>query len=185
MNRQEAISRLRYWLMSGTEGLTNNSLGYAEGWFDKRDKAAFEMAISSLETDEAYQLEYEQPEFCADCISRKEVFETLGNILGIWGRRALMEIPSVYPKSDAIPRERIEQMKNEFIRIGEGSGWLDISLHHCLEIIDKYTKEHNEEDDKCACYYCKHFHISGWSHCKLHEWALGDSRCNDYEEEKQ
>lgn len=41
---------------------------------------------------------------------------------------------------DANPRERIEQMKNEFIHIGEGSGWLDISLRHCLEIIDKYTK---------------------------------------------
>lgn len=41
--------------------------------------------------------------------------------------------------------QRIEQMKNEFIHIGEGSGWLDISLHHCLEIIDKYTKEQNND----------------------------------------
>ena len=46
---------------------------------------------------------------------------------------------------DAIPRERIEQMKNEFIHIGEGTGWLDISLSECLEIIDKYTKEQNNE----------------------------------------
>ena len=34
---------------------------------------AYDMAIASLETDEAYDLMYEQPEFCKDCISRKAV----------------------------------------------------------------------------------------------------------------
>jgi len=44
----------------------------------------------------------------------------------------------------SILRERIEQMKNEFIHVGE-TGWLDISLSDCLEIIDKYTKEQTNE----------------------------------------
>ena len=43
-------------------------------------------------------------------------------------------------------KERIEKMKNEFIHIGE-TGWLDISLSHCLEIIDKYTKEQNNDKE--------------------------------------
>ena len=36
--------------------------------------------------------------------------------------------------------------------------------------------------NKCPCYDCKHFEKEGWSHCKIHEWANGDSRCSDYEE---
>lgn len=35
-------------------------------------------------------------------------------------------------------------------------------------------------EKKCPCYYCEHFEIKGLSHCKIHEDAYGDSRCNDY-----
>ena len=35
---------------------------------------AYDMAIASLETDEAYDLMYEQPEFCKNCISREAVY---------------------------------------------------------------------------------------------------------------
>lgn len=35
---------------------------------------AVQMAISSLETDEVYDLEYEQPEFCKNCIDREAVY---------------------------------------------------------------------------------------------------------------
>ena len=89
MNRQEAIRILK-----------GNTL------FNSREKKeALKMAISSLETDEAYQLEYEQPEFCADCISRKDVIEL---IEGWWLGHTkeddlsteIQKIPSVYPKSD-------------------------------------------------------------------------------------
>ena len=34
---------------------------------------------------------------CKDAISRKEVFETFGEVLGIWGRKALMEMKPVLP----------------------------------------------------------------------------------------
>ena len=40
-------------------------------WHEKFIKA-LQFAIASLETDEAYNLMYEQPEFVADCISRKD-----------------------------------------------------------------------------------------------------------------
>ena len=42
---------------------------------------AVQMAIASLETDEAYQLEYEQPEFCVDCISRKRAIISITALL--------------------------------------------------------------------------------------------------------
>ena len=38
-----------------------------------------------------------EQEPCEDAISRKEVFETFGELLGIWGRKALMELPPVLP----------------------------------------------------------------------------------------
>ena len=40
-------------------------------------------------------------------------------------------------------------------------------------------------EEKCPCYYCEHFEIKGWSHCKIHEDAYGDSRCNDYHKVNQ
>lgn len=41
---------------------------------------AVQMAIASLETDEAYQLEYENLELCEDCISRKEAISWIENL---------------------------------------------------------------------------------------------------------
>ena len=41
-------------------------------------------------------------------------------------------------------------------------------------------KPNKSIEEKCPCYYCEHFEIKGLSHCKIHEDAYGDSRCNDY-----
>lgn len=47
---------------------------------------------------------------------------------------------------------------------------------------DFWNAEYKESDssieEKCPCYYCEHFEIR--SHCKIHEDAYGDSRCNLY-----
>ena len=59
MTRAEAISILKYQ--------------YDYGQMEQSVHKALGMAIASLETDEVYQLEYEKPEFCADCISRESV----------------------------------------------------------------------------------------------------------------
>ena len=66
MNRQEAIRILKKELEI-TKDIDKRFGDFPE------HREALEIAISSLETDEAYQLEYEQPEFCADCISREAV----------------------------------------------------------------------------------------------------------------
>ena len=54
---------------------------------------------------------------------------------------------------------------------------------------DFWNAEYKESDslieEKCPCYYCEHFEIKGWSHCKIHEDAYGDSRCNDYHKVNQ
>lgn len=41
-------------------------------------------------------------------------------------------------------------------------------------------KPNKSIEEKCPCYYCEHFEIKGLSHCKIHEDAYGDSKCNDY-----
>ena len=47
---------------------------------------ALDMAIKALE---------QQPS--DDCVSRQEVFETFGELLGVWGIKALMEMKPVTP----------------------------------------------------------------------------------------
>ena len=61
-------------------------------YFDTEVEKALDMAIGALE-QESYE----------DAISRKEVFETFGELLGVWGRQALMEIPPVTPIQKWIP----------------------------------------------------------------------------------
>lgn len=63
ITRSEALKELKEYV----EGL---DMEYATP-FDK----AILFAIASLETDEAYNLMYEQPEFCKDTLSRKELLK--------------------------------------------------------------------------------------------------------------
>ena len=49
-----------------------------------------------------------------------------------------------------------------------------------LEELSSSEKPNKSIEEKCPCYYCEHFEIKGLSHCKIHEDAYGDSRCNDY-----
>ncbi len=63
-----------------------------------------DFAISSLEADEAYQLEYEKPELCEDCISRFEVTEILNSEYDkdkMFDR--VDELPNVLPEVKWIP----------------------------------------------------------------------------------
>ena len=64
ITRKEAIQELKLIRANFNYRINGTSI------FDK----ALEYAIASLETDEAYQLMYEQPEFCKNCISREAVY---------------------------------------------------------------------------------------------------------------
>ena len=100
MTRAEAIEILRGLKPTNTVSITD---AYNTG-------KALTMAIASLETDEAYQLEYEKVECKAeDCISREELIEFM---ISAWeemsGDDAMQmcidkarSMPSVYPKSEA------------------------------------------------------------------------------------
>lgn len=64
---------------------------------------ALKMAIASLEVDEAYQLEFEKPGFCEDCISREQAkaairdkFKDLPSRVEI--NTILNELPAVTPQ---------------------------------------------------------------------------------------
>lgn len=62
--------------------------------------SALKLAIASLETDEAYNLMYEQPEFCVDCISRKRAIISITACDGKSAQiEALKKLPSVYPEN--------------------------------------------------------------------------------------
>ena len=91
MTRSEAI-----------EALKQLRLDYVEFWEELNDETtrALDMAIASLEADKAYQLEYEQPELCEDCISRFEVTEILNSE---YDKDIMLDrvdgLPSVLPKA--------------------------------------------------------------------------------------
>lgn len=115
--RKKHISHLKAMLRccervsSGTgncgDDCDNCELQYAKGNMGEiKDTLAY--AISSLETDEAYQLEYEQPEFCEDCISREDACEViksawtiddLDNLTEAMLVDAIKDLPSVLPKA--------------------------------------------------------------------------------------
>ena len=74
---------------------------------------ACKVAVASLKTDEAYDLMYEEPDFCEDCISRKQAIQGLGEQPYAWTdsdfeiqqiqdwkntKAMLEELPSVLPK---------------------------------------------------------------------------------------
>lgn len=58
---------------------------------------------------------------------------------------------------------------------GEHESFKVVDLNDAINIIDKYKSE-----EKCPCYNCENFETKGWSHCKIHENAYGDVRCDDY-----
>ena len=66
MTRKEAIKILKKWKLRASKP-TNKSLGWVEGWVHREDVEAFDMALSSLETDESYQLGYKNK-----CIKMRE-----------------------------------------------------------------------------------------------------------------
>lgn len=51
MTKEEASNRLKQWIRNGCDGMTDERLGYIEGWFHKSDKEAFEQAIKALEQE--------------------------------------------------------------------------------------------------------------------------------------
>lgn len=92
MTREERIEKLRHLIIcmkcevSGKPCDNNCPTQYDAGHTGE--------IIENLE-EIAKALEQES---CEDAISRKEVLETFGELLGVWGRRALMELPSVQPQ---------------------------------------------------------------------------------------
>lgn len=75
-----------------------------------------------------------------DAISAVDVFSNTASVLN------LMELPAV----DAIPRDRIEQIKAELTKDYVNDNpknftYTTVKLKEVLDIIDKYTKEQNNE----------------------------------------
>ena len=102
MNRQEALD----WLYRISCSVRTRMFDVPKLWYGSVIEA-LGVAINSLETDEAYQLEYEKVECEAeDCINRKEVLELArqGKIVSNDNYKSVCRyingLPSVYPKSE-------------------------------------------------------------------------------------
>jgi hypothetical protein len=95
ITRSEAIKTLKEHL-SHWERLLREHICEEQEGIDTI--SALKLAIADLETDEVYQLEYEQPKFCEDCISRAEAKKGVETWSGGW-IEYIKSLPSVYPKS--------------------------------------------------------------------------------------
>ena len=129
-------------------------------------KAALEMAISSLETDEAYQLEYERTtknDLCVDCISRADAIHAVSEALKHTfvahldiAYEVIGKLPSVTPQEPVLYkiRAQIEDylrgveitldvlVENDPLR-PKMEGAKD-TLEECLNLIDKAESENKE-----------------------------------------
>lgn len=114
-----------------------------------------------VERDDILKLLEQEP--CEDAVSKASVFEILGN---------LMSIP--YDFDRQITEKDVSESMDEIRALPPVT-----PKCRCSE------KPNKSIEEKCPCYYCEHFEIKGWSHCKIHEGAYGDSRCNDYHKVNQ
>lgn len=98
------------------------------------------------------------------------------------------EIVQEQPTADVIEREKIDKAieeilleHNHSVLSGKSKEYYN-GVAKALDILKKRIEEEDKitNSNICACYYCKHFETEGWSSCKIHEGAYGDSRCNDY-----
>ena len=138
ITRSEAIKQLRI-----LKADINNGLAFVSKTKDKHKALeSLDMAITSLETDEAYNLMYEQPEFCEDAISRNAVMDMIieyRDSLTDTGKKDALErayganyvgmkiadMPSVLPKADKPSGKWIE--KEHFVGC---SGSAECSVCH-------------------------------------------------------
>ena len=64
----------------------------ADDWYAGKIRG-YDCAINIIDKYKALE---QEP--CEDAVSRREVFETFGELLGVWGTEALMELSSVTPQ---------------------------------------------------------------------------------------
>ena len=142
ITRAEAIEHLKD--LDDIVGL--DAYGRKAITIDIEDIKAIRFAIASLETDEAYQLEHEQPEFCEDCISRESAQlcltgenlpENRNEYIALVSKR-LRKLPSVLPK--AKKGHWIEHDWKEFLE----EGYYRCSV--CNHGYQRYTKGIRKSD---------------------------------------
>ena len=113
---------------------------------ENHEVQALDIAITSLETDEAYQLMEEQPEFCEDCISRKAAIEVFKNeedaeatswyLAGVVFR--LEDLPSVLPKLQFYPpcqdcNTKMDEIRKAYDKVSFGT--------MCKDVLDYLEQE--------------------------------------------
>ena len=155
------------------ETLKQLRLDYEEFYEEHNNEVtqAYDMAISSLETDEAYQLEYESTtknDLVVDCISRKavinQIFYSTDNngdvVLGSALRERITRLPSVTPQEPKSEWEHDHEILKAYsdgadevldkIRAEIDNALSDGMIHKktVLGIIDKYKTEIEPQESK-------------------------------------
>ena len=99
------------------------------------ENKALQMAIASLETDEAYQLEYEKPEICEDCISRKEIIDRCNNVIlhGVVDKEGMHPISAetLLKETESMPSVMPKATKNDCETCIHNKGVLECDMYGC------------------------------------------------------
>lgn len=82
---------------------------------------------------------------------------------------------------EVFPSIELYEKSHDAIQINFNSVWWNAEYQQP----SSSGKPNKSIEEKCPCYHCEYFEIKGWSHCKIHEDAYGDSRCNDYHKVNQ
>lgn len=125
-------------------------------------RKAKDFAVASLEADEAYQLEYEKPEICEDCISRKEIIDRCNIVIshGVVDKEGMhpisaetvlketLSMPSVLPKAevyeDCVPRKVVERI----IKSPRSQEQMLTILNSTPSVLPKAKKGHWIKEDR-------------------------------------
>lgn len=139
MTIAQAKEVLEKWKYRGSDGLTDEKLGYIEGWYHKKDDSAFEMAIKSLEKVE--ELErwnkvlqdrigfFEKKQGCEYCAS-----EPLGDYCNLeYYNKYLLEI---WDKIKEELENEIKEYDNVITDLDYATG-----VGYALEVINKHLGE--------------------------------------------
>lgn len=163
MTREEAIKQLR--LLKG-----DITFGIASKVENKNQIEALSIAIASLETDEAYQLEYEsttKDNLGVDAISRKALLDATVKKNSVWNKITNSEgdnletIIAKLPSVTSHPRKGhwIENAEEYYKAINEKGGGINEDTDYfvddiaCSECLAKFSVIDNEAErfDFCPC----------------------------------
>ena len=132
MTREEAIKRISRWLDKGKKH-SDYQIGYIEGWFNKEDEQAFQMAIQALQTEQCEDIKDALHIAQTDRDKWAKRAKNLAKIVGI--RDCDIDRYKQEPCDDAISRQAVVDSVNKAL-----SDYTGVSLITYAALMLDYIK---------------------------------------------